>query len=448
MEGPDAVNPQSDGKLLSRFWHRYRDSATLKNTFWLGSASALGGLFGAVSSAILGRTLGVEAFGVFTLLLTFIGMMTDFGDLGSTATFVRFGSESIAANNTDRFRDVVAVILRLKAGLALVLVLVSILLLEGLLPAAFGHLDGAVARYSTLTLVVVLLSIGAGVFYPIFQSYQDFRTHSLLNIGRAFAKMVLLSGVVLAALRLTVMGALWIEFTTVLLFLVLSYAFAPFRTFTLRVKDRNLTRSMMVFNRWILLAQIVAVVSGRLDVFFVGGMLDTVSLGLYGAAGKIAGLGVSITNAYYAVLLAGVSSAIASSTVQVKVRNAWKAVGVISLGVLTVAIFAGPLVSIVFGGRFEGAGTILRVMCLGVFFAVLAYPTNAYLFARNRSLVFALMAGSSLGGVVAASLLLIPRFGAVGAAVAYSVNMFMACAVSVVYFWVTRYRPLPAPLIR
>lgn len=431
------------GLLVNRFWERYRGSATLKNTFWLGSASAIGGVFGAVSSAILGRTLGVEAFGVFTLLLTFIGMMTDFGDLGSTATFVRFGSESIAANDSSRFRDVVAVVLRLKIGLAILLLVLSVLFLQGLVPSVFGHLDRALAEYSGLTLVVVLLSIAAGIFYPIFQSYQDFRTHSLLNMGRAFAKMALLAGVIFAVAHMTVTGALWIELATVLLFLVLSYAFAPFRSFTLRVSDRTLTRSMMVFNRWLLLAQIVAVVAGRLDIFFVGGMMDPESLGLYGAAVKIAALGMSITNAYYAVLLAGVSSAIASNSVQVKIRNAWKAVGLISMGILVVAILAGPLVAIIFGARFEGAGGILRVMCLGVFFSVLAYPTNAFLFARNHSLVFALMAGFSLVAVIFASLLLIPRFGAVGAAVAYSANTCVACAVSAAYFWIVRSRPVP-----
>jgi O-antigen/teichoic acid export membrane protein len=434
-------------RVVNRFWERYRSSATLKNTFWLGSASAIGGLFGAVSSAILGRTLGVEAFGVFTLLLTFIGMMTDFGDLGSTATFVRFGSESIAAKDSDRFRDVVAVILRLKVGLATLLVIVSVLFLQRLVPSAFGHLDEALTAYSGLTLVIVLLSIAAGIFYPIFQSFQDFRTHSLLNMGRAFTKMVLLGGVVIVAVQLTVAGALWIEFTAVLLFLVLSFAFSPFHSFTLRVSDRALTRSMMVFNRWILFAQIVAVIAGRLDVFFVGGMMDTGSLGLYGAAVKIAGLVMSVTNAYYAVLLAGVSSAIASDTLQTKVRNAWKAVTFISIGILALVVLAGPLVAIVFGGRFEGAGPILQVMCVGLFFSVLAYPTNAFLFARNHSLVFTLMAGFSLVGVVSVSLLLIPRFGAVGAALGYSASACVACLVSAVYFLAVRRRQVSPPLI-
>jgi O-antigen/teichoic acid export membrane protein len=412
----------------------------------MGSATVITGLSGALSSAILGRVLGVEAFGVFALLIAFIGMMADLGDVGFTATFVRFGSASIAAGDTGRFRDVVAVMLRLKVVLTLLILLLSVLLLQGLVPSTFGHLDEALTAYSGLTLAIILVSVTAGIFYPIYQSYQDFRTHSLLNIGRGLAKLALLCFVVAAVAGFGVASALWIELAAVSLFLVLSYRSSPFRLFTLHVSDRTLTRSMMVFNRWIIFAQIAGVVAARLDLFFVGGMMDRESLGLYGAAAKIAGLTLSLTNAYYAVLLAGVSSATSGETLRAKIRNAWRAVGLISLGILMLATFAGPLVAIIFGGRFEGAETILQVMCPGLLFSVLAYPMNAFLFARSHSVVFALTAGASLVGVVCVSLLLIPGLGAVGAALAYSTSAFAAFVVSAVYF--SRRRGVAGPSVR
>jgi O-antigen/teichoic acid export membrane protein len=442
-----AVNGTHDGisgEILRPALEFVRTSPTLKNTFWLGSASVVNGLLGAVSSAVLGRALGVKEFGTFTLMLTLIGLMTDLGDLGLTSTFVRFGSASVAEKNQGRFRDVVAVILRMKIALTVIILLVSVFFLRRMIPLLFGHVDQQLSGYFGLALATVLLGIAVGIFYPIFQSYQDFRTHALLTVARAGTKLLLLLALVGLLVRLTVLYALWVELAAVVLFLLLSYGRSPFRKFTLRVENGDVQRAMLAFNRWILIAQILSVISLRLDIFFVGGMLDSGSLGLYGAAGKIAALVVTVVNSYYAVLIAGVSASSGEELMR-KVRNAWKAVGAMIAGVMLLALLSEALVLILYGHNFDASGMLLRLMCIGLAFTVLAYPLNAVLFARNFSGVFAAMAVASLGAVVVGNLLLIPRYGATGAALAYGLNALASFLVSASAYLFLRKRLKSAP---
>ena len=412
--------------------------SSVSNTLWLGSSSVVNGLLGAVSSALLARYLGLGDFGTFTLVLSLMNLMTDLGDLGMTSTFVRFGSESVAKGNMDRFQRVLTIVLRTKILLGIVICAGSVLFLRSVVGFVFTHVDDRIASYFLLSLVAVALGIAASIFYPMFQSFKDFRTPSLLSVVRILCKLVLVVLCLVVFSRISITIAIWIEIATLILFLGLNSYYSPVRTFTTSV-DRQLQREIFSFSKWLTLYQIIALIGGRLDIVFVGGLADARALGLYGAASKISALVTSVANSYYAVLVTEASSSASGEVLRQRRRNAFVIVAMISGGIVALGALASPIVRLVFGSQFADASVILQIMCVGLILTVLAYPVNATLFALNKSAVFPIMSAVSVSVFLLSNLALIPRLGAVGAAIAFSLSAGVALLVSLTfYFFIAR----------
>jgi O-antigen/teichoic acid export membrane protein len=105
----------------------------------------------------------------------------------------------------------------------------------------------------------------------------------------------------------------------------------------------------------------------------------------------------------------------------------------LAAGMGILALLAGPIIAILYGSAFTEAASVLAWMCPGLAFLVLAYPVNAVLYVRNRVAVFPLTAALSLVVSVGANLLLLPAFGARGAAMAYSLTALSALLVPLGY---------------
>jgi O-antigen/teichoic acid export membrane protein len=277
----------------------------------------------------------------------------------------------------------------------------------------------------------------ASFFPPIFQSHRQFRTLAAVSISQPLMKVVVLVVFVYAFMSssLRVGDALWIEIATGGGLVVLSYLCAPRNVISFRKADTQLRRRMLSFNKWLSLYYILNLVGGRMDLFFVGGLADARALGMYGAASKIASIVVIVTNSYLTVLLPELSSAITPEMIRKKQRHSILIVSLFGLGILLLALSADLVVAIVFGPKFVGTGTMIRVMCIGLLCVVAAYPLNATLFAWNRSEVFPIMSAAGIAALIAGNAIFIPRLGALGAAVAFSLSGVVGILMSsVIYF--------------
>jgi O-antigen/teichoic acid export membrane protein len=419
--------------IMEKAWH----SQTVENTFWVGAASAMSALLGAVTSGLYARTLGVDEYGVLMLIISIVTMMVSLSDLGIGGSIVRFGSEMIARGDENGFRSVLSVALKAKLALSAIVLAGAIMFLKPIVGMVFTHVDSSITSYFLLSLVAAAFGMLATFFPPIFQSYRHFRTLAAVSVSQPLMKVVVL-GVYIYGFVFTTLGvrdALWIEIATAVGLLVVSYLSVPRDSLSFRKADRQLRSRMLSFNKWLSLYYILNLVGGRMDLFFVGGLADAHALGMYGAASKIASIVVIVTNSYLTVLLPELSAAITPELIRKKQRHSILIVSLFALGILLLALSADLVVEIVFGPKFAGTGTMIRVMCVGLLCTVAAYPLNATLFAWNRSEVFPIMSGAGIAALIGGNAIFIPRLGALGAAVAFSLSGFVGILMSsVIYF--------------
>jgi len=409
-------------------------SPTFQNTLWLGSASVLTGVVGAVSSALYARYLGVGDFGVLILILTILTAMSDLSDLGLSNSLIRFGSRSVAEGDSVRLKTVLSIVFRAKLIVAGILLLVAIGLVQPFVRLVFDHVDEKITFYFLFSLAAVALNAVASIFAPLFQAFKRFRVQSLLSVLRSAVKLLLLLLCILILTQISVTLIIWIEIVSLLLYLGTCYYFSPVKSFSLFSRDQTLQREIFSFNKWISLYQIIALVGGRLDILLVGGLANANALGLYGAASKIAFLLITVANSYLTVLLPEFSSCVSFDDLKRRQRNAGMGVAFIALCILLLGILADPLVRVIFGEEFTEAASVFRIMCAGVIFTVLGYPFNATLFAMNKSAVFPVISAVSMTTFVIANIYLIPQLGVNGAAIAYSTSSGVAFLVSLAFY--------------
>lgn len=426
--------------ILQKAWH----SPTVGNTFWVGAASAMSALLGAMTSGMYARILGVNDYGVLTLIIALVTLMISLSDLGIGGSIVRFGSEMVAREDREGLRSVLSVAFKAKLALSLLLLAGAALFINPIVTRVFTHVDSAITSYFLLSLVAAGIGMIASFFGPIFQSYRRFRTLAAVSIAQPLMKVVILLVYVygFVSASLGVENALWIEIAAGGGFLVVSYLFTPRGVLSFKKTDRDLRRKMLSFNKWLSVYFVLNLVGGRMDLFFVGGLADARALGMYGAASKIASIVVIVTNSYLTVLLPELSSAITPEMIRRKQRHSFLIVTLFALGIVLLMVTADLVVDIVFGPKFAGTGAMVRVMGVGLLCVVAAYPLNATLFAWNRSVVFPIMSLAGMAVLFAGNAILVPRMGAFGAAVAFSLSGFAGFVAScVLYFLYVRKHP-------
>ncbi len=172
----------------------------------------------------------------------------------------------------------------------------------------------------------------------------------------------------------------------------------------------------------------------RLDVAILGALAGPAVLGVYAVASKYAELlrlpGLAVTYVLYPVFAAQDGAAAAART-----RALLRRAGVLTaLAAIPLALAAGPLLPLLYGRAFDGAIVPAWILLAGLVGEGIAGLVTAYLYGVGRPGVNSLAMGAGVLATVVLDLLLIPRYGAVGAAVASAVAYLTTTATLVFSF--------------
>lgn len=162
----------------------------------------------------------------------------------------------------------------------------------------------------------------------------------------------------------------------------------------------------------------IALLNLRADFAILGAMAGPAVLGTYAVASKYAELlrvpGTALTWVCYPRLTAE-DEETAARTAR---RLVAPTIGLVALAAVPLWLLSGPVVRLLYGSRFDPAVDPARVLLAGMLLAGAAGVASGYLYGRGRPGLNSLAMGLGLLVTVVLDLALIPRFGAMGAAVA------------------------------
>lgn len=194
----------------------------------------------------------------------------------------------------------------------------------------------------------------------------------------------------------------------------------------------NLLRSALPF----VFISIFVVIFNRIDKVMLSKMKDIIEVGIYGAAYKFLGFFQTAAGSFnvsiYPVLSKFFQSSRDSFNNVVQKSLKYELIILLPLVVLCF-IFADKIILLFYGKKFIGSIVVLKILVLAAIPFTLNYTFSRAVLSSNNQRVTVRIAGVNVIANVLLNFLLIPRYGAAGAAFATLVTFSTACVQNYVF---------------
>lgn len=374
---------------------------------------------GLVSFALIARHLGVERFGAYALVVAALPLLATLVDLGIGIMAVR----EIARRPEDT-AAIVSTTFTLLAGLSVAGALLVVLVLP-LLPYEPEVRDAL--RLAAAGLVVLLLAAVPGV---IFQSSLRLELQAVVDlVGGAASLGLIVLAIALDGGLQAIIGA-WLG--SVAAATVVSYVLA-LRLLRFRPSlDRRLAASLLRRALPVGLTFVAAAIHFRVDAVLLSLLAPIDEVGVYGVAFRFLEHGLFAPLLFMGALFPVLAGYLAQGDPRLEstVQRAFTLLLLLAVpAAVGILVLAEPLVELLVGGGYQASVTPLRVLAVAVLFAFLNPLFTNLLVAADlqaRVLKATLLA---IAVNVALNLVLIPAYGATGAAAATVVSEILAVTV-------------------
>jgi O-antigen/teichoic acid export membrane protein len=406
------------GFIQDQLKGRHALQKVIGNTGWQFADNILRMGVGLLVGIWIARYLGPEKFGLFSYALAFVALFSPLASLGLDDIVVRnLVREPVSKEETLG----TAFLLKLAGGaVSFVTAIGSIFILR---PA-----DG-LSHW-----LVGIIALGA-----IFQAFQAIEfwfnsqvqaKYSVLAKNAAFLICSAMK-VALILAEAPLVAFAWVSMIEV----VIGSAglVVAFRSRGYRLRDWRSSPGMaktLLRDSWpLIFSCIVIMIYLRIDQVMLGEMVGSEEVGVYSVAVRLAEVWYFIPTAVYWSVLPSIVEAKAANE-ELFYERLQKYYRLMALTAYAIAVpvtfLAGWLVTTLFGEAYSRAGTMLSVLIWANLFTYLEVARSAFFTAMNWNKIY--MVTLFLGAIlnIAINLLLIPRYGGLGAVIASCVAYWFA----------------------
>jgi len=381
----------------------------IDNTAWLFADNLLRMAAGLFVGVWVARYLGPEQFGQYNYALAFVAIFSVVGTLGLDANVVRDLVNE--AKVKDEILGTATCLRFLGGGFAAALSIAIIVLLK----------PDSLVRW-----LVVILAFG--MLFQAFETIAQWFQAQIQSKHVVVAKNLVVATMTLAKVLLILGGAslvafAWVGLTEAILTmfaLVIAYEMSGEHV---RAWMIQLGRAKKLFaDSWpLLISSLTAMLYLKIDIVMLGEMHSETAVGVYAAATRISEVWYFIPMALMSSLQPSIIQAKQHSEdlFQSRLRNIYGLMSAISICVaFGVTFFADELVRLLFGQFYEAAGIVLAVHVWAAIAVFLGVASSQYLIIENLQKIAMYRTTIGLLCNIVLNVILIPRYGAVGAAVA------------------------------
>jgi O-antigen/teichoic acid export membrane protein len=414
------VNP------LGRAWEAL--PATVRSVATVASGDGVSKLLAFVGTAVIVGLASPEQMGTITIFITLQTILLQLTDLGLGVALVKHTAGSARPPGFER------TVLTARALLVAAVGLPALLAGPWLAAHAVGRpIFAEPLRYAALAIV------GGGLMAfatSYLQARRRFLALSLVRIGEGASRLGLLLALVVV-LGFSVPGVLWIQVLAPLAVGLVGVALVP-RGALARGGGRTELRELFDLSRWILAATIVHMFAFQLDTLLLGAFSTPAEVGSYGAALRLSSPLVMLAGVLGTVFLPeAMRHRETAGARRFFLRSLRLTVPLGILG-LAAALACGLLLPRLFP-QYARLLPVFALLSAGLASYAMVAAGQGVLYALDRTALVAGVAAGQFLVNLAGNLLLVPRFGALGAAVTTgSAWVLSALAYATLVLWLTR----------
>ncbi len=410
--------------------------------FLKGSAfSSMGTVFTIVfhflSIKILAVHMSETAFGIYSIIIVVSHGFQILSGLGLNLTLVKHLSGEIEG---DKPAAVSAIFLARFFQLTVVSLLVF----------AFGHLflprffDEGITAYIIFIPIIFALASFRDLLFHLLQGIQKFNRYAFINI---FSAAIRLGAIFYFSYtgNLTVDKLVWVEIITYGVSVCVLLIYAPlFSYFTSKI-NKDVFKQVFGFGMPLYANDVLTYIYNRISVILIGGLLTPVSVAMYEIASKIPDGFGRLFNSLIVVYFPSMSQLLGEGKHEEGRRFMTRGLVLASTGLSLVALitflFREEIVLILFDAKYLDAAFALGMMMvyfnLNSVTRMMGYTIVA---AGHSSVPVRINIVSSISNVVGC-LILIPRFGFIGAV--YSLIMMSVVSQALNYYYLVKVKLKP-----
>lgn len=404
--------------IKKQFENRHELQRVIDNTGWLFADKIVRMGLGLIVGVWVARYLGPQQFGLLSFAGSFVTLFLALALLGLESIVVR---ELVRAPEHSENLLGAAFFLRiLSGGLSFAAAILTIYLIRPAEP---------------VTHLLVAISGGALIFQAFdvidlwFQSEVKSRYVVIAKNSAFICCAMIRAALILAKARLTAFAvANALEIGLGALGLIIVYRMNGQSIFRWQIQaDR--VRRLLTESIPLVLSGIVFMIYLRVDQVMLGQMAGDREVGVYAAAVRVAEIWYFIPTAVVSSVFPNIIKARESDEGEFyrRLQKLYNLMAFLGYAVaIPVTFLAGFIIRALFGNAYAAAGPMLALLVWAGLFANLAVARNAYLFAMNWSRI--LLAAVTFGAAVNVllNLLLIPKYGGMGAVIASLVSYWCA----------------------
>jgi O-antigen/teichoic acid export membrane protein len=379
----------------------------------------LGMLAGLAISIILGRTLGAEGLGIINLANRIVAFVLVFLLLGLGDVIVKEIAIAFERNDMQHVANVTHTARLLIIPLGVVVSLALLYTTPRLVQDFFE--EPRLRLPLIISLSVIAFRLLSRIYASSVNGFRKIWQSSLVNETlSAFIVVLGLAISLVFGIRITVISvaALYAGARIVVTLVFFLY----WRTlFTHKLKPRNVSRSLLIVGIPLLIASSSGLIQNNADIIMLGWLSSSAEVGLYSVAARL-GL---LTSFVHLVTASSLSPKIASLFAENKhlemkqmVQKITRLLAFVGISSFIFYLVLGKPILSLWGDEFISAYWALLIIAFGQLFNITTGATGIMLIMTGHERIIGFITLGSAIVSISMNLLLIPEFGAIGAAIA------------------------------
>lgn len=390
-------------------------SKTLQDLLKVLSGNIVAQGIGFLTIVLISRDLGVEQYGIFSLLVAIFTISVQVSDFGVSTSYVKYISAHLP-----KAREIFITVILSKVALSFLVIV--ILYISSSLISEFFFATVQYTKIIELIAVAILFHSFFGVIVSHFQAVQNFKIFSYLKVAHNILKLLGISIVSLCFSQEKHLEYFILVYVFVVTFLIFVVGLKNYKLFV-SIKQFHFGHFIEIYKlgSWVFLSSLAVMVIMRLDIMMLQKMSSAVEVGYYSVAMNLAMIFPLITASLVTTLLPKMEEFLQRNSIEEYVLKILSKAKYVIVILLFFEILSPFIVSFLFGDDYEDSISVFQILLVAFTFGVIINPISLVMYSINKAYLLTIMNWVQLPLNYFGNLLLISVWQADGAAISTTI---------------------------
>ncbi len=407
----------------------------VRDTTYLYVSAVLNGLSLFLVSVLLGRTFEKEWFAIFSLSILALSTVAEMSDLGLNGGLLRFAPFYIAHQEFDKLKQLVKTIAKWRVIMAAVVTSAGVLLSYPI--AHFILKQEEMVGYLAFSFIGIGGVIFLGFISTYLQAAQRFFYHAGLQTLKGVVRLGLIASLIILGVT-NIYYYLGVYICVPWVLCMVNFHVLPRGFAQVKIDDevrKKMHSQLAKFSAWLTIWSLFSIIASRIDQVIISRYLGLEEVAIYAVAYQLIQFYPYIAQSITSVLAPKINGLHSVEELKAFLKRSLKWIVLIMISVGIIVYPSQYLITILFGNEYVRALPVYLILAYSLVLNLLSVPFSLVITAYNRTYLMAFSGVVQLMINIIGTILLIPRFGIMGAGYTF----LLGIVVSVVYNMVCSY---------